>query len=301
MYTMEYLKIFGDTLELPTESRAPLAHDYEMLLAAPGAEEEMKTAEDKLFAGEDWKTLVPHMDRLHELSGLHRHVVDFLFLMAASERLRENYRAAGLSDALFWDTIADLKYKLIECHDVYGIWGTFVAFWHPWFYTMRRFKLGRLQYEAIPFEHSEPVTVGGYTVHPGDTVYNMHIPSCGSLNRAARIDSYKKAYAFYKDQLGGKPMVFACKSWLLFPGNREILPPTLNMVDFISDFHIYKSEEYDEFYDKWRVFGKDFEKLDTELPEDTTQRRCFKQWLLAGKKTGGGEGLFLYDGEKFIK
>lgn len=301
MYTMEYLKIFGDTLELPAESRAPLAHDYETLLASPGAAEEMKTAEDRLFAGEDWKALVPHMDRLHELSGLHRHVIDFLFLMAASEQLRENYRTAGLSDALFWDTIADLKYKLIECHDVYGIWGTFVASWHPWFYTMRRFKLGRLQYEVIPFEHSEPVTVGGYTVHPGDTVYNMHIPSCGSLNRAARIDSYKKAYAFYKDQLGGKPMIFACESWLLFPGNREILPPTLNMVDFISDFHIYKSEEYDEFYDKWRVFGKDFEKPDAELPEDTTQRRCFKRWLLAGKKTGGGEGLFLYDGEKFIK
>ncbi|MGN0478244.1 MAG: hypothetical protein ACI4GO_02305, partial [Hominenteromicrobium sp.] len=156
-------------------------------------------------------------------------------------------------------------------------------------------------YEAILFRHDEPVTVGGYTIHPGDTVYNMHIPSCGPLTRAARIDSYKKAYDFYKDKLGGKPMVFACESWLLFPGNREILPPTLNMVDFISDFYIYKSEEYEEFYDKWRVFGKDFEKPDAELPEDTTQRRCFKAWLLAGKKTGGGEGVFLYDGERFIK
>ena len=44
-------------------------------------------------------------------------------LALASERLRENYRAAGLTDELFWDTIADLKFKLIECHDVYGIWG----------------------------------------------------------------------------------------------------------------------------------------------------------------------------------
>ena len=75
------------------------------------------------------------MDALSERTGLHRHVVDFLFLALASERLRENYRAAGLTDELFWDTIADLKFKLIECHDVYDIWGTFVASWYPWFYT----------------------------------------------------------------------------------------------------------------------------------------------------------------------
>ncbi|MFR5142668.1 MAG: acyltransferase domain-containing protein [Acutalibacteraceae bacterium] len=192
MYTTDYLKTFGDTLALPAESRAPLAADYETLLAAPGAAAEMQAAESLLFGGAEWAAIVPHMDRLHACSGLHRHTVDFLFLMAASERLRADYKAAGLSDALFWDTIADLKYKLIECRDVYGIWGTFVAFWHPWFYTMRRFKLGRLQYEAIPFKNGTPVTLGGYTVQPGDTVYNMHIPSCGPLNREVRFASYKK-------------------------------------------------------------------------------------------------------------
>lgn len=301
MYTVDYLKTFSDRLDLPADSRAPLLRDYETLLAAPGAADELKAAEDKLFAGEEWKPLVPHMDRLAESSGLHRHVVDFLFLMAASEQLRANYKEAGLPDALFWDTIADLKFKLIECHDVYAIWGTFVAFWHPWFYTMRRFKLGRLQYEPIEFKNDKPVTLGGYTVNPGDTVYNMHIPSCGSLNRAVRIESYKKAYEFYKDKLGGKPMVFVCHSWLLYPVNREILPATLNMVDFIDDFNIIESEEIDDFYDKWRVFGADYEKPNEELPENTTQRRCFKKWLMEGKKTGEGRGIFLYDGENFIK
>ena len=118
MYTTDYLKTFGDTLALPAESRAPLAADYETLLAAPGAAAEMQAAESLLFGGAEWAAIVPHMDRLHACSGLHRHTVDFLFLMAASERLRADYKAAGLSDALFWDTIADLKYKLIECRDV---------------------------------------------------------------------------------------------------------------------------------------------------------------------------------------
>ena len=116
---------------------------YTSLVTTPGAIDELVSAETLLFKdygidgayGAEWKPIVPHMDALSELTGLHRHVVDFLFLALASERLRENYRAAGLTDELFWDTIADLKFKLIECHDVYGIWGTFVASWYPWFYT----------------------------------------------------------------------------------------------------------------------------------------------------------------------
>ena len=55
-------------------------------------------------------------------------------------------------------------------------------------------------------------------------------------------------------------MVFVCHSWLLFLGNREILPAHLNMVDFINDFRILESYERDDFGDKWRVFGADFEK-----------------------------------------
>ena len=309
MYTLDYLNCFIENLDLPEASRASLRENCETLISTPGVIDELLSAETLLFKdlgidgayGSEWTPIVPHMDKIAELTGLHRYVVDFLFLALASERLRENYRTANLTDELFWDTIADLKFKLIECHDVYDIWGTFVASWYPWFYTMHRFKLGRLQYEAVHFSGKTPVTVGGYTVKPGDVVYNMHIPSCGSLNRAVRIESYKKAYEFYKKDLNGKPMVFCCHSWLLFPKNREILPETLNMVDFIGDFYIYDSEEYDVFHDKWRVFAKDFEKPDSELPEDTTQRRCFKKWLLDGKKTGAGAGVFLYDGEKFIK
>ena len=84
------------------------------------------------------------------------------------------------------------------------------------------------------------------------------------------------------------------------PGNREILPETLNMVDFLNDFYIYESQADDVFHDKWRVFGKDFEKPDSELPEDTTQRRCFKGGC-SPAKTGSGAGIFLYDGENFIR
>ena len=94
-----------------------------------------------------------------------------------------------------------------------------------------------------------------------------------------------------------------CETLVTTPGaiDELVSAETLNMVDFLGDFYIYDSEEYDVFHDKWRVFAKDCEKPNSELPEDTTQRRCFKKWLLDGKKTGAGAGIFIYDGEKFTK
>ena len=65
MYTTDYLQTFIDTLALPEESRAPLRADYETLLAAPGALDELRAAEALLFGGADWEAIVPHMDRLH--------------------------------------------------------------------------------------------------------------------------------------------------------------------------------------------------------------------------------------------
>ena len=102
MYTLDYLNCFIENLDLPEASRASLRENCETLVTTPGAIDELVSAETLLFKdygidgayGAEWKPIVPHMDALSERTGLHRHVVDFLFLAFASERLRENYRAA---------------------------------------------------------------------------------------------------------------------------------------------------------------------------------------------------------------
>ena len=57
MYTTDYLQTFIDALALPEESRAPLRADYETLLAAPGALDELRAAEALLFGGADWEAI----------------------------------------------------------------------------------------------------------------------------------------------------------------------------------------------------------------------------------------------------
>ena len=71
----------------------------------------------------------------------------FVFLLLSAETLYKRYIKQKISEDVFYDTIKDLKYKLIECIDCKGYNGTFVPHWFEGFYRLERFALGRFQYE----------------------------------------------------------------------------------------------------------------------------------------------------------
>ena len=72
----------------------------------------------------------------------------------------------------------------------------------------------------------------------------IHIPSSGEpFDREARLASYKMAYDFFREELAGGPLVCVCHSWLLYPGYKEVLKPTSNIVSFMGDFDIVEAED----------------------------------------------------------
>ena len=72
--------------------------------------------------------------------------------MQAAQRARRDYLAQGVCEEIFWDTFCDLRYKLLECKTIHGVWGNFVASWYPIFYTCQIVKLGRLEFENAVYE-----------------------------------------------------------------------------------------------------------------------------------------------------
>lgn len=235
-----------------------------------------------------------------ETSGTNYFTLCFVFLAFASKYMLEDYKRAGLDEELFWDTIKDLKYKLIECKNVKGVWGTFVIFWYPIFFSLNLYKLGRLEFERTKYSGDEPYRFGDTEIKKGDTVYSVHIPSCGSLSKDLRMDSYRRAFEFFKEERGDKPLICVCHSWLLFEDNRKIFPAKTNLVDFMGDWHIIKNEVSEKFDDAWRVYGRDFDLNDKELPLETTQQRALYEWIKAGNKTGAGFAVLIFDGEKIV-
>jgi len=237
------------------------------------------------------KATLEAREKLAEKSGVELYTVNFIFMVAASKRMKADYIAAGHSEEIFWETILDLKFKLFECKMVHNVWGNFVENWYDIFYQVAIFKLGRLEYEVCEYPEEAPVyTFGDITLKPGDKMVSIHIPSSGKLTKEIREESYKMAWEFF----GKKPLICFCHSWLLFEGNRQIFPETMNLVDFMNDWDIIHSEEIDDYYDAWRLFGRDYKGDVSVLPQVTSQQKAMAAWLAQGRKTGEGLGVLIY-------
>lgn len=245
------------------------------------------------------------LDRIAEQIGVTNYAIELFFFMYLADALRTRYEAADLDEQIYWDSMTDLRAKLLECQDVYGIWGSFVASWFFGFFEMTRFALGRLQFEIETFSNNgAPYTAGGYTLPEGNKVVNMHIPSLGPLKPELVLDAFKRAYNFklFADVRipGTNVMPFVCHSWLLYPPHYDFLPKHSNILKFMDCFDIIDYDESDIFGNKWRVFGKDKDTEPALLPTDTSLRRAYAERLRAGEKTGNGFGVILFDGEKIL-
>ncbi|MBR3836413.1 MAG: DUF5596 domain-containing protein [Clostridia bacterium] len=238
---------------------------------------------------------------LAEMIGESEYTVKLVLLLNCTKPLLALYKKEGISEDIYWNTIIDLKVKMIECMENYGVYGTFVAGWFKQFYTLERFGIGRFQYELADFcedyydEH-------GIELHDSQFVLGLHIPShLGTLDYDVRIDSYKKAFEFFKDRFNGGPMVVCCGSWLLYPDNLNILPEKSKARDFLLDFEPLDITRTYDFGDAWRIFGQqNAHKKPAELPRNTSMQRAFAEWFEQGKKCGHAYCILIFDGEKLL-
>lgn len=283
-----------------------LAYDYPR-----SAAEELLLGFDKLFESAEFRALVDRfytedrpdpktvetvMDGIAEATGVHPYTAKFLYYACLTRDLPELYNKDGISQVIMHDSLEDLRYKVLECLDVHGFPGFFSTSWFHGFFTLRLFKLGRLEFCVDPYNGDE-LTFGDTVIKQGDRVMSIHIPSSGEkFDRAARFDSYDRAYHFFREVRGEDVSAFMCSSWLLYPDNDKILSERSNIVSFLNDFRIVERKDFDDRgHDLWRIFGADGEKPYEELPRDTSLRRAYAEWLCAGNKIGSGKGLFVWD------
>lgn len=232
---------------------------------------------------------------LAEKAEIHRYTADMLHLLFCIDRLKDIYRERGYSECLLKDSMADLRYKLEECHAVHGIWGTFVFWWFKRFYECKTFKLGRLEFEweELEFDYNEELKKGA-------PVINCHIPSSGPLLPEQVEDSFRQAYQFFGFAQKGETMPLVCESWLLYPPHYELFPESGNMRRFFEHFEVYKHWEDTKNEDAWRIFNREDHDYKS-FPQDTELRKNFYHYLNDGKKMGSGYGIIFYKSEREIE
>lgn len=296
----DYIESFVKEFDYPAEAQISLLNDWDMLCSNGVVDIIMEYVNLHIKDSNiDYAQALKDIEAKCEENGISYYPAELLFFICLSKQTRVLYEKMNIPYQVYFDSMCDLKWKIFECHDRYNIWGTFVGWWFDRFFIPNRFALGRLQFETFKF-YNEYTTECGIELHPDSTVINMHIPSCGPLTREKCLDSYKQAYEFYKDIFAPGPVVFMCDSWLLFPDHKKFLDKDSNILTFMSDFEIFKSS-YSQGYSFWRIFNCDDVEDFTTLPRKTRLQRAYADWYIAGNHSGGGTGVFVFDGENFIR
>jgi len=281
---MDFIKKLVAHLCLPQDAETVIFETYGKIADTPQFYELSCMIADRTSFG----IILRKIREYSAVLDVQEYTLTMVLLIANAHICRQRYLDAEIDEQVFWDTIMDLQYKIIECKNVYHVWGIFVFEWYQIIFELTLFKLGRLEYQKTLLPN-------------GELILSIHIPSCGPLKHDDVLDSYKKARAFFGNTHGNMT-AFTCGSYLLFPEYRKtVFPEGSNTYLFAEDFHMLRTAYTEEFSNAWRVFSMDYDGDTAKLPADTSMQRAFIRYLNNGGKSGSGRGAFLFDGETIYK
>ena len=296
---IDYLKNFIKEFDYPAEAQEVLTNTceavYESTEAAEILEYVLRVYESDLWF--DYGFWYKKLPAIAEKSQQQKETVDLVFLILMSEHMKQLYINRNIDLEIFHDSCLDFKAKLFECHDVRGIWGTFVIDWFGRFFNLTRFALGRLQFEI---NISQADLCSPYrTLLTGENFVGIHIPALGPLKEEDVRASFIKASKFFAPAFKDGIVPFRTGSWLISPEHREMLKPDSNIIKFMNFFYITPHEKTVEG-DYWRIFNTtDCSDVD-KLPCDNSLRRAYIKAIRENKTPHLGIGLFWMQDGKFL-
>ena len=210
-----------------------------------------------------------------------------------SEKRFEDYRARGIDESIFYESMYAMTVCSRVCFDLKGFYGieqTRYRGWQRYVMNGELFRLGRLEFQMRTFD--EAITVDGVTAPAGSTVLSVHVPRYAPLSEEACEKSYERAREFFRKYYGIAPCVFVCESWLLHPWMQEYLPETSSILRFQKKFKLLSMNQNAPEVARW-VFPGYEEKEIAEYPTDTSLRRAVIDRMQSGLPIGTAFGVRL--------
>ena len=288
-YISEFLEIF----DYPVKAREALVDVYSVIMEDNEARETWENMMNEYIADMqcDFYQQLKWCERFAKRSSVHEFTLQLLLFICHSKQMRVFYAEKGIDDRFWFDTAGELKVKLFECYEVYGVWGTFVPTAFNRTFHLRSYVLGRLRFD--PDKFGSKYEKNGIVLNEESTVIMVHIPRTGTpLDPVACEQAYRDAAKIYAPILNGAPCIFACHSWLLFPENRSMLSEKSNILAFMDTYDLVEFGYHGgDHPDLWRLFDT-MERNPDRLPADSSLRRGYIELLRRGGKTGWGYGVY---------
>lgn len=238
--------------------------------------------------------IVEGMEALCQNLQIHPFVGRLLLYVCMLDDMRTHYAARGIGEEIYANTVRDLSYKLGECRRIHGVNGLASPLWFSGFLKLKRFALGRLQFELTNLKKSYPF--GGILLPEGTLAIDVHIPRTGTpLLHGEVLAAYRQAKEFFRPYFAGRPVVFTCYSWMLDPFNLTVLSPTSNMAQFARDFEIVEVTVCTTYNQLTFVFERMYNGDPTTLPQDTSLRRAYAARIARGEMPCVGRGVFVME------
>lgn len=240
----------------------------------------------------DFRKLIKKWQPVLKKYKINQYLGDLLFCLLLCEKLEMLYKEHGFSNALFIETMQDLRYKAVECKLVKGKWGLFVTPWYRTFFRLKLFSLGRLQFEIYTFMAT--YNQGNVHLKEGQPCLNVHIPRNGeSLDINECKKSIARAKKFFKPYFKNY-ILFSCDSWFLSNKTLEFVGKDSNIYKFSKFFKMIKEIPVeDQAEEMWRLFDCDTSDLN-KVKADTSLRKKYLKYLKRGGKINLQLGYFIY-------
>ncbi|MCH5155781.1 MAG: DUF5596 domain-containing protein [Clostridiales bacterium] len=199
----------------------------------------------------------------------------FSCMMDAATLTYEKYRGLGIDEKIFTDTMSCFTRFAGEHLASYGKYGFDRGWWTYRQLSCVLFKIGELEYEYRDDEKTVHLHI--------PTGADIRIPQCKNS-----IDDFKQFTAGY---FPTKNYPIVCRSWLLSPALKELLPQHSKIIEFQRCFEITDWDKTQNDFLQW-VFGKSYMDF-SELPENTSLQKNMKKYLLNGGVVGSALGRLI--------
>ena len=197
--------------------------------------------------------------------------------------LKDTYDENKWPQDVLFDTLSDVTLRQRMYFKRYGKLGLSDedATWLKHIYQRNIFKLGSLQFEIAYMKY---LTWKGLVyskefskkLPEGVPILNIHIRAGVALSRDAVDQSFEKAESFFQKYFPHHDFVaYICNSWMLYPGNREVLSTDSNILVFSNRFEIIGESHVNDMAIKY-IFGKRYRKREDFPQETSLQKNALK-------------------------
>ena len=202
--------------------------------------------------------------------------------LSAAVKVHERYREIGISDDIYYTTMACFARFLEETKRITGKWCYDRAFWSHRQTSMRIFRIAELEYELCCEKQA----------------VSVHIPTDARFTPEAvdaSLEAARNFLAKYFPQCA--EYSFICHSWLLSPELARFLLEGSNILSFQRRFEIQSVQPEEKDFFQW-LFEATKDTPVEMLPENSSLQRSVKRLLLEGGNIGAARGVMMESGTK---